>query len=103
VIVQVWARGVDKRLENTIADGSFLHVSEIGTVCDEIDVHVEAQSGLVRELVGFVHDFLAFIEESLENLCAEAALKRGAVWTKDMVRLRVAGETKDQVGIFGDE
>ena len=99
VIMQVWARGIDKRLENAIADGRFLHVSEISTVRDEIGVHAEAHHDLVREIVCVVHNFPACIEESLENLCAEATLKRDAVWTKDMVRLYIAGETKDQVGI----
>ena len=37
-LVFVWDRvgGIDKKLEDVVTDHSFLYVSKIGTVCDEV-------------------------------------------------------------------
>jgi len=88
----------DKWLEDMITDHSFLHVSRIDTVCDEIGIRVES----LPIISAAVHEPQISVEESPESLCAEASSKLGAVWGKGMVRLCVAGETEDQMGSWVD-
>ena len=57
-------------------DRVFLHVSEIGTVCNEVNVHVEMSLG--QASTG-VYDSQIGVEEILKNLSIEAASKPGAM------------------------
>ena len=75
-----------------------LDVSEIGTVCDEINVHPERGQGLANGAVLAVHGSQNSIEEFLENPCAKMVSEPNAMWSQDMVRLYIAGKTKDQAG-----
>jgi len=71
-----------------IADRSFLYVSEVGPMCDEINV-------CVVRAPDAPHDLQIVAEELSEDPCAEAALQPGAVWGDDTIRLCIAGETED--------
>ena len=84
MIVQFWVG--DKRLEDVIANGGFLYISEIGPVCDEICVCVEmihAAPPATPFLVSYGCQIAA--EQLLENPRAEAALKPGVVRSEDTV------------------
>ena len=76
----------------------FLHMSEVGTVCDEINVHV------VRVLnpATTIYDHKIGVEEFLKNPSTETAPKHGAVWNKDGVRLYITDQTRSQVGGWVD-
>jgi len=97
VVVQSLMR--DEGLEDVTANRVFFDVSKIGTVSDEIDVHVVRAIGPVPTMV---YGSQIFVEELLKNPCTEAASKSGAVWGKDGVRLRIADQTKNQVGVWVD-
>jgi len=97
VVVQLVMR--DEGLEDVIANRIFFDVSEIGTVCDEIGIHVVRDPGPAPIIV---HDFQIFAEELLKNPGTEAASKSGAVWGEDGVRLRITDQTKSQVGGWVD-
>ena len=104
--VQFWMR--DERLEDVIMNGSFLHTSEIGPVCDEVCVCTKILRGAapripIRTAIHIRHDFQIIAEENLEDPCTEAALKPGVARSKDTVKLYVAGETNGQVGSCVDE
>jgi len=93
MIVQRWVG--DKRLQDVIADRGFLHVSEVGPVCDEINVCVEL---LARPAT---RDAQITAEESSEGPRAEAALQPRTGWR--LIRLHIARETEDQVSGRGGE
>jgi hypothetical protein len=102
MIIHVRVR--DKRLEDVIADGSFLHISEIGPACDEMCARIKIPRGRVPGMCFYTpHVSRVTTKEILENPCAEAALKTGVVRSENVVRLHVAGKTKDQVGSRMDE
>ena len=72
----------------------FIHISEIDTVCDEIDVRIVS----IRNPTGIwmrVHGFQIVIKEILKNPGAEAASEPGAVWSKGRVRLYIIDEPKN--------
>jgi len=97
VVVQLVMR--DEGLEDVTANRVFFHVSEIGTVCDEINVHVVKVPGPPPIMV---YDSQIFVEELLKNRRTEAASKSGAVWGKDGVRLCITDQTKSLVGSWVD-
>ena len=90
----------DEGLEDVTANRVFFHVSEIGTVCDEINVHVVRIPEIAPMVV--VYGSQIFVEELLKNPSTEAVSKSGAVWGKDGIRLRIADQTKSQVGGWVD-
>ena len=84
-----------------ITNSVFVHISEIGTVCDEIDVRVV--SGRDRAVIGIcVHGSQIAIEEILKDPGTEAASEPGAVWSESRVRPYIVDEPKNQVGIWVD-
>ena len=82
----------DERLKDVVTDHGFLHISEIGAACDEINVYIENDPE-----PSALYDFQVIVKEFLENSCAGVALEPCAAWSKDMVRLYTVGETKGQM------
>ena len=76
----------------------FLNVSEIGTVCDEIGIHVET----VRGRGTGVYTAQIIVEELLKNPSTEATSEPNAVWSKDGVRLYIIDQKENQVGSWMD-
>ena len=76
----------------------FLDVSEIGTVGDEIGVHVETDEGSATG----VYDGQIVVEELLKNASTEAASEPNAMWSEDGVRLHIIDQTENQVGSWVD-
>ena len=105
--VKFWVR--DERLEDVIADVDLLHISEIGPMRDEICVSIKTLEGAIAILGTLLFKFFVprsckiTVEEILENLCAEAALKLGVVRSKNTIRLGITSETKDRVDSRVDE
>jgi len=97
VVVQPAMR--DEGLEDVTTNRVFFHVSEISTVCHEINVHVVRALGLVPISV---HNSQIFVEKFLKNPSTEAVSKSGAVWGKDGVRLCITDQTKSRVGGWVD-
>jgi len=98
VVVQSLMR--DEGLEDVTANRVFFDVSEISTVCDEIDIHVVRARGLARITV---YNSQIFVEKFLKNPRTKAASKSGAVRGKDRVRLYIADQTRNQAGGWVDE
>jgi len=80
VVVQFLMR--DEGLEDVTVNCVFFDVSEIGTVCDEINIHVVRARGLARISA---YDPQILVEEPLKNPRTEAASKSGAVRGKDRI------------------
>ena len=74
-----------------ITDRSFLHVSEVGPVRDEISLYVE----IARSPISTT-DSQVTAEEFPEGPRAKAVLQPGVVWG-EKTRLCIARETNDQV------
>lgn len=68
-IVQFWVR--DKQPWGVITDRRFLHVSEVGPVCNEIGIRVEIAHGRVSMEP---RDHQIIVEEFSESPRTEAAL-----------------------------
>ena len=85
----------DEGLEDVTANRIFFDVSEIGTVCDEINVHVVRVPG--RAPIS-AYDLQILVKEPLKNPGTETASKSSAVRGKDKVRFRITDETRNQAG-----
>ena len=85
-------------------DRSFLHISEVGPVCNEVSVRVELVYWSASIIDLFVpYGYHIVVEEFSEGSCAEAALQPEGAWGKNMVRLCIARQTNDQVSSRVDE
>ena len=91
VDVQLWMG--DERLEDVIANRGFLYVSEVGPMCDEVNVCIE-----VGDVSSVPRHHQVITGKFSEGPRAEAVLQPGAVWGENMIRLRVARETNNQLG-----
>ena len=69
VNVQLWVG--DKRLKDVIANRSFLYESEVGPVCDEIDVCVEAVGVSVSAVP---RDYQVIVGELSQQTCTKVVL-----------------------------
>ena len=59
----------DKRLQDVTADRSFLYISEVGPVCDEVNICIE-----VGGIYAIPRDHQVIAGELSEGPCAEAVL-----------------------------
>ena len=98
VVVQLVMR--DEGLKDVIANRIFFHVSKIGTVCDEINLHVVR---VIDPALTSAYDPQILVEELLKNPGTEAASKSDVVRGKDRVRFCIVDQTKNQVGEWVDE
>ena len=92
----VWRRtgGAGEKLKDVSTDHSFIYVSKIDSVCDEVSV----QQVIATGGASLVDDSESMVIELSEGVCAEATSEPSAVGSKDIVRLCIACKTKDQGG-----
>ena len=84
----------DEKLEDVFTDRSSLYVSEIDTVCDQIDFQQITATGVVPSM----QDPQPVVKEFSENACAEAASESSTMEGKGTVRFCIAGKTEHQMG-----
>ena len=102
VIVQCLVR--DKRLNDVVTDCSFLRVSEVDPVCDEISVYAEPERLKASPIVVFVpHGRRIITEEFSEGFRVEVILQPEATRGTSVIRFRIACKTNDQVSSRVDE